>query len=102
MRLNAKHKTPLRARKVTGTFEKQAPGLKTGVENDICWSEMGSGFGEPGGTPPPRILPLLPPPPPPSLGGLIEFLQNHKSGVLLFCAMKAWQREQKTTTHLLF
>ena len=42
------------------------------------------------------------PPPPPSLGGLNEFLQNHKSEVLLFCAMKAWQREQKTTTHLLF
>ena len=43
-----------------------------------------------------------PPPPPPSLGGLIEFSQNRKFEVLLFCAMKAWQREQKTTTHLLF
>ena len=32
------------------------PGLKTGVENDIVWSEIGPGFGEPGGTPPPRIL----------------------------------------------
>ena len=32
------------------------PGLKTGVENDIFWSEIGPGFGEPGGTPPPRIL----------------------------------------------
>jgi len=31
------------------------PGLKTGVKNDIFWSEIGSGFGEPGGTPPPRI-----------------------------------------------
>ena len=31
------------------------PGLKTGVENDIFWSEIGSGFGEPGGTSPPRI-----------------------------------------------
>ena len=31
------------------------PGLKTGVENDIFWSEIGSGFGKPGGTPPPRI-----------------------------------------------
>ena len=61
---------------------------------------MGSGFGEPGGTPPPRMLPPLPPPP--SLGGLIEFLQNRKFEVLLFCAMKAWQREQKTKTHLLF
>ena len=61
---------------------------------------MGSGFGEPGGTPPSRMLPPLPPPP--SLGGLIEFLQNRKFEVLLFCAMKAWQREQKTKTHLLF
>ena len=26
-----------------------------GVENGIFWSELGSGFGEPGGTPPPRI-----------------------------------------------
>ena len=38
----------------------------TGVENDMFWSEIGSGFGEPGGTPPPMILrstpnPLLPP-----------------------------------------
>ena len=32
------------------------PGLKTGVENDIVWSEIGPGFGEQGGTPPPRIL----------------------------------------------
>ena len=30
-------------------------GLKTDVENDIFWSEIGSGFGEPGGTAPPRI-----------------------------------------------
>ena len=28
--------------------------MKTGVEN-VFWSEIGSGFGEPGGTPPPRI-----------------------------------------------
>ena len=27
------------------------PGLKTGVKNVIFWSEIGSGFGEPGGTP---------------------------------------------------
>ena len=31
------------------------PGLKMGVENDIFWSEIVSGFGEAGGTPPPRI-----------------------------------------------
>ena len=30
-------------------------GLKTGLENDIFRSEIGSGLGEPGGTPPPRI-----------------------------------------------
>ena len=27
------------------------PGLKTGVENEIFWSEIWSGFGESGGTP---------------------------------------------------
>ena len=32
------------------------PGLKTGVENDMVWSEIWPGFGEQGGTPPPRIL----------------------------------------------
>ena len=26
------------------------PGLKTGVKNDIIWSEKGSGFAEPAGT----------------------------------------------------
>jgi len=26
-----------------------------GVENDLFWSEIGSGFGGPGSTPPPRI-----------------------------------------------
>ena len=31
------------------------PGLKTGVENGIFWSEIGSGFGDAGGTPPPKI-----------------------------------------------
>ena len=31
------------------------PGLKTGVENYIFLSEIGSGFGKPGGTPLPRI-----------------------------------------------
>ena len=51
-----------RARKVTGTFEKRAPGQKTGVENYTFWSEIGPGFGEPGGTPPPRIPSSIPPP----------------------------------------
>ena len=35
-----------------------------GAEKDIFWSEIGSGFGEPGSTPPPRI-PRSPSPPPP-------------------------------------
>ena len=39
----------------------QSPGLKTGVENGIFWSEIGSGFGEPGGTPLPRIPRSTPP-----------------------------------------
>ena len=30
-------------------------GLKTGMENGMFWSEIGSGFPELGGTPPPRI-----------------------------------------------
>ena len=35
--------------------------MKTGVENGIFWSEIGSGFGETGGTPLlqiPRSIPL--------------------------------------------
>ena len=38
-----------------GIISAKRPGLKTGVENDIFWAEIGSGFEEPGGTPPPRI-----------------------------------------------
>ena len=34
------------------------------VWNYIFWSEIGSGFEEPGGTPPPRISRRIPPPPP--------------------------------------
>ena len=37
------------------------PGLKTGEEKDILNSETGSGFGERGSTPPPRILRSTPP-----------------------------------------
>ena len=37
--------------------------MKTGLYNDIFWSEIGSGFGEAGGTFPPRIpRSTLPPP----------------------------------------
>ena len=35
---------------------------KTGFENYISWFEIRSGFGEPGGTPPPRIPRSTPPP----------------------------------------
>ena len=31
------------------------PGLKTGMGNGIFWSEIGSEFGDAGGTPPPKI-----------------------------------------------
>ena len=33
------------------------------MENDFSWSEIGSGFGEQGCTPPSRILRSSPPPP---------------------------------------
>ena len=64
-----------------------------GVENGIFWSELGSGFGEPGGTPPP-IIPRFtsnpknssPPPPPPAPLGL---LLNPQS--------RAWGYEYSTT-----
>ena len=39
-----------------------SPGLKTGVENGIFWTEIGSGFGDSGGTPLPRIPRSTPPP----------------------------------------
>ena len=38
------------------------PGLKTGVGNGSFWSEIGSGFGDVGGTPPPKIPRSTPPP----------------------------------------
>ena len=37
------------------------PGLKTNLGNDIFWSEIRSGFGEAGGTPPPTISRSTPP-----------------------------------------
>ena len=42
-------------------------GLKTGMENGMFRSEIGSGFEDPGGTPPPRIPRSTPPPPPPGV-----------------------------------
>jgi len=37
------------------------PGLKTGMGNGTFWSEIGSGFGDTGGTPPPKIPRSTPP-----------------------------------------
>ena len=34
--------------------------MNTGLKNDVIWSEIESGFGEPGGTPPPRIPRSIP------------------------------------------
>ena len=39
------------------------PGLKTGVGYGIFWSEIGSGFGDAGGTPPLKIPKSTPPGP---------------------------------------
>ena len=36
-----------------------------GMGNGMFWFEIGSGFGEPHGTPPPKIPTSNPPPPPP-------------------------------------
>ena len=36
------------------------PGLKSGVENNSFWSEIGSGFGKQSSTPPPRIPKSIP------------------------------------------
>ena len=68
--------------------------LKTGVENVIFWSETGSGFGETGGTHPPRI-PRSTPSLPPGGGGeghlltrvLIFETQRHRLSM-----QTAWQR----------
>ena len=49
-----KHNFCLKARSENG-YGFLRSGLQTGVENYIFWSEIESGFGEPGGTPPPRI-----------------------------------------------
>ena len=53
------------------------PGLKTGVENGICWSEIGSGIGDSGGTPPPKI----PRSTPPRGGGLKRALNPHNANI---------------------
>ena len=54
------------------------PGLKTGMENYFIWSEIGSGFGEPGGIPPPRI-PWSTQHPPPPRGDSYRICQEPKA-----------------------
>ena len=57
-------------------------GLKMGVKNDMFWSQIGSGFGEPGWTPLPRI-PRSTPPPSPTSGGLNLTTLQHVLLVLI-------------------
>ena len=68
----------------------QRPGLETGVENGMFWSEIGSGFGEPGGTPLPKI-PRSTPPPPPHPRDLNLFWAE---GVGRYNAMHEWLPER--------
>ena len=64
-------------------------GLKTGVENGIFWSELGSGFGEPGGTTPPRI--------PKSTSNPKTSSPHPPLGLLLNPQSRAWGYEYSTT-----
>lgn len=55
--------------------------LKMAVRSDIFWSQIQSGFGEPGGTPSPRI-PMRPhpsplPPPTPNCTALRSYRKIH-------------------------
>ena len=52
-------------------------GLKTGVENDTFWSEIGSGFGEPGGTVLPPRIPWSTPRGPSHTKRWISSVHNH-------------------------
>ena len=61
------------------------PGLKKGVENAIFWSKMGSGFGEPGGTPPPTTPRSNPPPP-------FPLVAQEKYSMLVFLCFAAQTR----------
>ena len=46
------------------------------VENDIFWSKIGLGFGEPGAKPLPRIPRSIPPPPPSPKGLKVSILPS--------------------------
>ena len=51
--------------------------LKIDEENDICWSEIGSGFDEPGGTPPPKIPGSTTPTHPPCYGHICMLYNDY-------------------------
>ena len=57
--------------------------MKTGVENETFWSGIGSGVGEPGGTPqrrtPRNPAPLPPPPTPGSFQARFKEIQANQS-----------------------
>ena len=80
----------LKARSENGYgFERSR--LKTGAENNTFWSEIGSGFGEQGGTPPPRILRSSPPPSAREFSQIRQFVtgnwlivENYFKGSLLY------------------
>ena len=61
--------------------------MKSGVENYIFWSKMGSGFEEPGGTPPPRIIQEYPPG---RFTHLCRALYGDAVGVLFWCTNRAF------------
>ena len=63
-------------------YEFLRPGLKTGVENDIFWSEIGSGFGDAGGTPPTKNFKDYPPGSHPASRALSFFSQSSAAGKL--------------------
>ena len=59
------------------------------MKNDIFWSEVGEGFGEPGGTPH-QEFPGVPPPSPPGLSYVSYILQiNFKTEFQKFLKL-AW------------
>ena len=66
------------------------PGLKTGVKNDIIWSEIRARFREPGGESPPRIPRSTP---------LGQLLSPPRAAEASLCHREAWEKKK---TRLLF
>ena len=59
------------------------PGLKTGVGNGMFWSEIGSGFGDAGGTPPTKVPRSNPPPLPPGTSTSLETTSSEKYSTVI-------------------